>query len=330
MISTFVKKQIRLLAALAVVTLAGPGAHAASGGRRVTIKPAVEIDLSKTEISLSDVVIAQGLSRTAIDAFRKIKLSDAPKAGESRIFTESVIADSIKPDLEAVEQATGESFELKIPSRVTVSKKKPSLDAGEIKQQLLSQFKSLCADCEFEIRNLSTPAVAKLADGATWTMRTRGEIPKGGFSYPIEVTKSDVVVQTLWVSGSLVVRRAVPVAAREIMIGERIQPDDLVTQLKDVTFNNDAPILASELSSGVAARQIAAGQIVFRSSLRRELAIKQGDIVKVRTGNDEWEISLDGVSQSSGYVGDSVNVKIPKTQKVVAGILKEKGVVEVQ
>lgn len=296
---------------------------------RVTVKPVVEIETSKTDISLSDIVVAQGLSRSALEKFRTIKLSDAPAQGESREFTSDVVSESIKSDLESVETELGERFAIKIPSRVTVIKKKPSMSASDLKARLLAGFRANCADCEFEITNFTSPAVTKLPAGATWTLRARGELPKGSFSYPIEVTVSDVPQQTYWVSGQLTVRRPVPVAAREIQIGERLQPEDLVTQMKDVTYASDTPIALSELSSGVAARAIAAGQIVFRSALRRELAVKMGDLVKVQTGTDEWQISLSGVSQSSGYVGDSVKVKIPSSSKIVAGTLKDKGIVEV-
>ena len=296
---------------------------------RVTVRPVVEVEMSKTDITLSDIVASKGVSRTAMEKFRAIKLSDAPSQGESREFTSEVIAESIKPDLEAVEKEIGEHFDIRIPSRVNVTKRKPSINAVDLKSQLMTQFKSVCADCEFELTNLSTPVAAKLAEGATWNLRMKSELPKGSFSYPVEVTVGDVPAQTYWVSGQLTIRRKVPVAAREIAVGERIQPEDLITQLKDVTFASDAPVLVSELSSGVAARQIPAGAIVFRSSLRRELAIKQGDVVKVETGSDEWQISLDGVSQSSGYVGDQIKVKIPSTSKIIAGVLKDNGVVEV-
>ena len=101
--------------------LAAVSSHA---GSIVSVKPAVEIDLMKSDITLSDVVATQGLSRTAIDRFKTIKLSDAPAAGESRIFSKEVIADSIEADLLNVERETGEHFNIKIPSRVTVTKRK--------------------------------------------------------------------------------------------------------------------------------------------------------------------------------------------------------------
>lgn len=323
----FIKTHSQLLRALTMMAFAFASQ---ANGNQVAVKPAVEIDQAKSEITLSDVVAASGLSRAALEKFKTIKIADAPKAGESRVFTQAILADSIQADLEAVEAQTGEHFEIKIPSRVTVTKKKSNLGVASVKAQLLQQFKAICVDCEFDISNLNAPVAAKIAPDSTWILRTRNELPKGSFSYPIEVTAGDVTTQTYWVSGQVAIRRPVSVAAREIAIGEHVQPEDLVSQMKDVTFTNDAPISLSELSSGVAARQISIGQIVFRSSLRKELAIRSGDVVKVTTKNEQWEITLDGISQTSGYVGDLVKVKIPKTQKLISGLLREKGVVEVQ
>jgi len=307
------------------------GAISAHAETRVALKSAVEVDSAKTEITLSDLVVAKGLSRTAIEKFRTVRLSDAPKPGESRVFSESVLAAALLPELDAISNATGEKFELKLPSRVSVSKKKFRLGKEEVQAELMTQFKAQCADCEVQISNFSVPVIgANFPSDTQWNLRTRGELPKGSFSIPMEVTAGSRPSQTYWVSGVVSIRKPVPVAAREIAIGERIQPEDLVTQMKDVTYANDVAVTPLELAAGVAARQIAAGQIVFRSSIRRELAIKSGDAVKVSAGTADWQISLDGISQSSGYVGDTVRVKIPSTQKLVSGLLKEKGVVEIQ
>lgn len=298
---------------------------------RVALRPAIELESSKTEITLSDLVVAKGLSRTALERFKSVRLADAPKAGESRVFSEDILQAALAPELKAVESETGERFELKLPSRVSVTKKKFRLGKSEIEKELLNQFRTQCGDCEFEISNLSVPLISdKMTESTQWVIRSRPEIPKGSFSLPIEITAGSQPTRSYWVTGVVAVRRPVPVAAREISMGERIQADDLVTQMKDVTYTNDVPVSPSELSSGVASRQIAAGQIVFRSAVRKELAIKNGDVVKVSAGSEEWQISMDGIAQTSGYIGDSIRVKIPRTQKLISGLLKEKGVVEVQ
>lgn len=306
-------------------------ASVAFADTRVSVKPAVEVEGTQAEIALSDIVVANGLSRTAIEKFRAIRLSDAPKPGEVRSFTRSTLEAAIQPELDAVSAATGEKFELKLPSRVTITKKKFRLGKDEIQAELVNQFKSQCADCEIQISNLSLPMIGtNFAPETQWSIRSRPDLPKGSFSIPIEIVQSSKPAQTYWISGQVSIRKPVSVAAREIAIGERVQSQDLIVQMKDVTFATDVPVSEADLTAGVAARQIAAGQIVFRSSIRKELAVRNGDSVKVSAGSANWQITLEGISQTSGYVGDTVRVKIPSTQKLVSGLLKEKGVVEVQ
>jgi flagella basal body P-ring formation protein FlgA len=90
------------------------------------------------------------------------------------------------------------------------------------------------------------------------------------------------------------------------------------------------PAGLTDRQTSVAARELGAGQFIGRNELRRELAVKNGDIVKVVAGSAEWQITIDGVAQGSGYLGDTVNVKIPRTAKLVSGTLKERGLVEVR
>ncbi len=297
----------------------------------VTVRPVVEIDEGRADVTLGDLVTSHGMSRTAREKLKTVRLADAPKPGESRSFTDMGLAELFKPQLEAIEKETGEKFQLRIPSQVTVSKKRLRLDSAAIEIALRKGLLDLCAECDFDISSLNAPAIGSVLGADTeWKIRLGSEIPRGSFSLPIDVTQASGLKRTYWISGSINVRRSVPVAARSISAGERIQPEDVVMQKKDVTFTNDAPIAEGDLGSSVASRQIGAGEIVWKAMARRDLAIKFGDTVKVMAGSEEWQVTIDGVAQNSGYVGDLIRVKIPRTQKIVSGQLRSKGLVEVQ
>ena len=161
----------------------------------------------------------------------------------------------------------------------------------------------------------------------------RPEIPKGSFSLPLEVKNEDGSRRTFWVSGQVAVMRNVPVLVRAVEIGEKLRAEDFIHELRDVTFSTDAAPTRADIDASVTARSMPAGQILWRNGLKREVAVKNGEIVKVVTGGESesatWQITIDGVAQGPGYIGDMVKVKISKTQKLVSGVLKEKGVVEV-
>ncbi|MES2963562.1 MAG: flagellar basal body P-ring formation chaperone FlgA [Bdellovibrionota bacterium] len=318
-------------AALLALSLSPLAPAVAAKSSLVTVRAVVEIEEARTDVTLGDLVTSHGMSRTARERLSAIRLADAPKPGESRTFTDTGLADVFKPSLETIEKETGEKFELRIPSHVSVSKKRLRLDAAAIEDALKKGLKGLCAECEFQISNLNTPTIGSVLGADTeWQIRFGADVPRGSFSLPVEVTQASGAKRTYWISGSINVLRPVPVAARAISIGEKIQAEDIVIQKKDVTYTNDTPISEAELGSSVAARQIAAGQIVWKASARRELAIKYGDTVKVTAGSEEWQIMIDGVAQNSGYVGDLIRVKIPRTQKTISGLLRSKGMVEVQ
>ncbi len=322
----------------------------------LVVKPVVEVD-GTHDIMLNDLVEARGASQAVVNAIRDVRLSDAPKREESRYFTAEDLSQALKVNLRQVLQTTGELPRFRIPSRVVVTRKSLKIKADDVQKSVLEQFKMLCADCEFEFTSFNIPILPRyISADHTWSVRARAELPKGSFTLPFEIrsTASDAGgkneaelangknangklstpassdIKLYWVSGQVVIRRKGAVASRSANIGERLHQEDYEMKLHDVTFSSDSPATAAEISNSVLARAISAGDLIWRSELRREMAIKNGDPVKVVAGSGDWEVTIDGISQSSAYVGDLVRVKIPRTQKLVSGVLRDKGVVELQ
>jgi flagella basal body P-ring formation protein FlgA len=326
----FVKSSFVLVAITALVPFIFNPAFGADDEAVIQVKSIAEVDGKHSEITLGDLMVARGVSASAVESLKSVRLADTPNPGESRSFTAMGLEQVFRPYLRKIEDKTGEHINLRVPTRVTITRKSFRLHPEDVEADIKNQLKQFCADCAFEITALSLPAVpAAVPSGATWSVKIRSEIPKGSFSLPLEVANDDGSKRTYWISGTLVVQRKVPVAARAIQIGEHLRAEDFTMQSKDVTFSNDVPASEGELLSSVAARQLSAGQIVWRSNLRRELAVKSGDIVRVMAGEDGWQVSIDGIAQSGGYIGEMVKVKIQRTQKLISGILTEKGTVEV-
>jgi flagella basal body P-ring formation protein FlgA len=297
----------------------------------VQIKPVVELEGAQTDVTLGDIMVARGLSARAVDQLKSVRLADAPKSGESRSFTDVGLGEIFAPFIRDIQNKTGEKIALRIPSRVTISRRKFQLRSADVEKELILQFKRQCSDCQIEIANLVMPAMGPVSSEVNeWNVHLNAELPRGSFSLPIQVHMVDGTKRTFWISGNVTIRRNVLVTSRALASGEHLQPQDYVLTQKDVTFATDLPAGENDVVSGVTARALAAGETIWRSGMRKELAIHTGDGVKVMTGTDSWQISIEGVSQGQGYVGDVIRVKIPRTQRIVSGTLKEKGVVEVQ
>jgi flagella basal body P-ring formation protein FlgA len=297
----------------------------------IQVRSVVEVDSNHQQIVLGDLMITHGVSQKAINTLKDVRLADAPKGNESRAFTGLALEQLFKQNLRDIEVNSGEKISLRVPARVTVVRKSFRLLQEDVINALKSQFKEFCADCTFEISGLILPVIpTSIPSGATWRVSMKHALPKGNFSVPIEVTNEDMTKRSYWITGTLAVHRRVPVAARALTVGERLSPSDFQMLERDVTFATDTPVSEGELMKSLSKSPIAAGQIVWRHQLQRELAAKYGDVVKVFAGSESWEISIDGVLQSGGYIGDLVKVKIPRTQKLISGVLTESGKVEVR
>ena len=322
-----------LILALHLVSMALARADEASsdsGQATIQIKPINEVDGTNSEITFGDLIVAHGLSDALLSDIRQIHLADMPKAGESRTFTALAIEEVFRPQLRSIEAQIGEKVALRVPPRVTVTRKVFRLKSEDVSADMNKQLKLLCVDCRFEVTDLKIPTLQNsLSSAAVWNLRMNTELPKGNFSLPLEVKNEDGSKRTYWVTGNLRTYRTVIVAKRSLNSGDKIRTEDYTQEEKDITFASDNSATVADIEGSVVAKPMAAGQIIWRAGLRREVAVKVGESVKVVSGGDSWLITIDGVAQNAGYIGDTVNVKIPRTQKMLSGLLKEKGVVEV-
>jgi flagella basal body P-ring formation protein FlgA len=72
------------------------------------------------------------------------------------------------------------------------------------------------------------------------------------------------------------------------------------------------------------------GRAVFPSDLKREPAAERGKAVKVIAGDELYEVSLSGVAEDTGHIGDLIKVRNIESKKVFTAVVVEKGVVKIQ
>lgn len=295
----------------------------------IQVRDSVEIEM-ENEITIGDIADFKGFEESQLGEIRSVHLADAPSSGEIRSFTNVGLSQIFRRHLPKLQNGRNVKITLMIPTMVIVKRKAFKLEAKTIEAELARQWSANCEGCEFRFNNISMPIIAgELNPKSQWQIRLRPELPKGSFSVPLEVING-VSKTSYWISGQVSIYRMVPVAKRMIEGGERFTANDFKLEKKDVTFTIDSFPTESEIVSSIAARTISGDQIIGRSMLRREQAVKSGDVVKVVAGNEAWQVTIDAVAQQSGHIGDTVRVRVPRTQKLLSGILREKGLVEVR
>jgi flagella basal body P-ring formation protein FlgA len=146
----------------------------------------------------------------------------------------------------------------------------------------------------------------------------------------VDLIRDNGTLLQAFVSGRLVAKRKVPVALRMIPIGERIEASDVAWEYRDTSYSYDGVPSAEDLVGKRMKQGLRLGDIVFSSLLEKEKAVHRGEMVSVRAGSKGWEVSLNMVAQQDAAVGDTVNLKNPKTNNMLIGEVVGQGEVEIR
>lgn len=336
-----------LAASLVAAVFAGANASAQQAAvvdrsLTIVIRPAVNLAIgaiaqaneASSELTLADIVdvatIPSEDREMVMRHLQSVGLTDRPKPGEERTFTQEGL-EAIVGEASRRLEAAGYTIDWKIPRRSHVLRRN-TFSRENILKMLGEEFGHRCGDCEVAITRLDLPTVVPATQ--SWHLNVPIEKPRGSFAVPAEfdvVGKDEnIVKKTLMITGQAALYAQVPVALRAIQGGEKIASADIKFERRDITFALDAAAAAKDFDGSVASRGLSIGQPIWRGSIRREQVVRFGDPVRVQVGGETWSVTSDGVAQGPASIGETVRVKVGKSQKQISGILKEKGLVEIQ
>jgi flagella basal body P-ring formation protein FlgA len=135
---------------------------------------------------------------------------------------------------------------------------------------------------------------------------------------------------SLYVPVRVQVLRPVLVAARNLPAGTRLTPADLRSEPRDVSriradfYEEPAQLLDKEL-----ARTVSAGQIVSSRMVRTPKLVERGQRVSLLAGRDGFQVQMLGTAMDAGGVGERIRVKSLESRRVVEGVIRADGSVDV-
>ncbi|UXR64927.1 flagellar basal body P-ring formation chaperone FlgA [Bdellovibrio bacteriovorus] len=292
---------------------------------RPEISIPASVEISQRELlRLGDIATVEGGSEELLAALDAVVLrEDARELLLSQHLESGEILGRMRSALNSQENLRRMNPQFKVPSQVKVSFASTPVSKQEIERKIHNVLKARCQECEYQVSVQSTPRPAS----KLWDLDYTQLSAKGGFLLPL---RDGDQRQIKWISGTIRVSRLTPVTTRLILQGERVQADDLRMSMTDVTFAKDGSLRMEDIQGQLAARSLPVGSTVWASDLKREPAAKKGQVVKALLGDDSFEISVNMMAEDSGFVGDIIKVKNLETQKVLSGLVTEKGVVKLQ
>lgn len=218
---------------------------------------------------------------------------------------------------------------VKIPEVFTVKAVRNYLYPNDIMRQISQAGRNVCLGCTVEFQDLTLPELKTNQEVLKVTLDSQSVRQSGSFVLPLIVETSNGK-SNYWVSGKMNFFRMAPVATRMIKFGERIQSGDFEYRNVNVTFAKDGVPQEAALGGKVAGKTITAGQVIYLGDLKKEAAAQRGQIVKIIVGGEHLEVISSGTAEETGSIGDMIRVKSSDTQKVLSGVLVEKGIVRVE
>ncbi len=300
------------------------GINALASKAKVDVLSQVYIENDK--ILLKDITQVENLSPEIAAKINSIVIGDSPKEGEIRRFSSYAISEIIRYNL----RNDLDRIAIKIPSEVKVSRKGTRLTPDEVQARIVAWVESTCTPCDVEVSALRVQNTGKLGPSYTWSISNTQIIPRGSFNIALDLYKDRNFVKKIFVQGNLKIIKEVPIVKTNLNHGQRIQRDDVSFEKRDITFSRDVIPTAEEIHGSEVAGNVSPNQIIWKRNLKRKMALTRGAPVQVAIQNQGWHIRLSGIAQDSGYVGDTVKVMNPDTKRLIVGIIKEDGLVEVK
>lgn len=280
-----------------------------------------------SEIKLSQLVDAQGVSAETEKKMQAIIVTTAPAIGEKQEISNAHLTSLLRPIMQEERERSQTAVHLVIPKSVSVGTEAREITSSAIEKELLQAWQPLCTDCRMEIDALSLPKVTAIRD---YSLKLKADLPRGSFSVPVELIKEDGSLAQAWISGRLITKRKVPVARRLLNVNDRVTMEDFTWEFRDTSFAMDGVPNEEELTGKHMKQSLRNDQILFRGMLEREKAVRRGDLVQLKSSEGMWEITMSVVAQQDGFVGDTVTFKNPKTNNVLMGQVTGQGEVELR
>lgn len=289
----------------------------------IRLKSYLKID-DQDRITLAQIVDRNSVSPQIYKIMEGVSLGSAPGVGEQTVFSSKVLAEAMRSDA-----ALSKVFAI-IPSKLTVENRGFEFTEDAVKTELLEKWKTACLECELSIKRMGLPVLPAELKNHAWSVEADSQLPKGHFNVKLFVKRDNGTEALYWVNGQVEVRKLVPVLTRSLMSGVRLENEDFKWEWRDITmasdgFPNENAIVGQKLRLSTQA-----GSILYFQNLAREKAIQRGEIVRAIVGEGTWQVSLEAITETDGYIGDIINLKNRQSNKLLSGEVVARGEVKIR
>lgn len=280
----------------------------ASSRLRVTLNSKIDLT-EKSDLSLYDMVVVDKANYELLKKLSEIKINK----------TSSHITMTREEMLKVIRQVNLENFNLQwmIPDLVEVQFHE-QIEKSEIERKVANHLRTLCEECDFEVQIDHLPTY-KSKD---WQISFQDVTLKN--SYLLSARADE---KSYWISVRQKIFKTVPVSTRWIPALQRVQPGDVELKRADISNLKDGFLSVDQIVGASLLRSIPIGSVVSAADIKREAAVKRGQVLKAQIESADFEISVSAIAEEPGFIGDVIKIKT--NDKQMSAKVKDNGSVVV-
>lgn len=285
-----------------------------------------EAQIALSNVQLGAIADIKSTDESYVRALNGLVLGESPKVDQATEWSAAEVSKRLRPYNRLFKEVV-----FKIPERVKLRRVASPFAREAIKNQIEQSLKATLPDSSWEARLLSLdmPSELNVPHNGSVQVVPLSSRPRGQATFEVQIMQNDRIVERKWLNGRVQFLAAVATLKRDVTSRAKISDRDVTWLKRDFTFNMDVPAQRSDLDAAVTKMALKSGSMVLRSQLERELAVRFGDEVDVMAGDDSFSVTIHGIAQQNGYIGDSIKVKTTGN-KTLTGILASRGTINVR
>ncbi|MCG8687093.1 MAG: flagellar basal body P-ring formation chaperone FlgA [Desulfobacterales bacterium] len=287
--------------------------------------------LETAEVSGPDILLGEIAKITAPPFFKdglsKIELGRSPKPGRMKHLTGDKIVSLIR-----TRGLEDKDLAIDAPKRVFVKRKSQVLKESKVQKEFETFLSTFFTEGEFKLKAFSVRGLEPYPSGNLTLAFEKRYTPgnKGRVSVHADVMVDGAKQDRVTIKGRVALYKAVICAARRLERGEKVSSADVEYKTMDL-FELKSSVLESidEVAPMALTRTIGKGECLTRDVFKQAPTIQKGDIIKLVARKNRLSIITIGVCKENGYADQLVKVENLKSGKMVRGVVKKNGTVEV-
>lgn len=314
---------ILIIMAIMQVSLSGKSEDSA-GSARLNVKIGENVEVhNQRKVRLYDIVELENATKEQVQEFKNVILEEQFLQNEFQIRRSTLVHDY---------KNLFRGAQLKIPDVINVKKAQGSnsaiLSRQHIARDINNHMRLICGDCETHLSHLTLPNF-QVTDDTEIQIDFSNLSLKTNFLSPLTISDRHGV-RSYWLSGQIRIEKPTFILNKNLALGSTITDNDIMLIKKEWSNSINAISDKSKIVDAKLSRSLQQGSLIRPEDLRKEFAIQRGQTVKVVSTTDQFELSVQAIAEQNASIGESVKLKNLLTKKDLVGVVKEKGLVEIQ